>query len=114
MTVLSSCDVVLSFQLQRAQQLEQECIKSCLESSKFTSTLCEVREEQDAVERQAEEISERLDRISTYFRAPAHQYVVEAILIFLIAGLILLVCNGLSLKWLLCFNKAVFSMPKPM
>ena len=100
--------------LQRARQLEQECIKSCLESNKFTSTLCEVREGQEAVEKEAEQISETLDRISTHFRAPAHQYVVEAILIFLVAGLILLICNSLSLKWLLCFNKAVFSMPKPM
>jgi len=68
----------------------------------------------EEVEKQAEQISEALDRVSSHYRIPIHQYVVEAILIFLITGLILLVCNSLSLKWLLCFNKAILNVPRPM
>ena len=58
--------------------------------------------------------SEALDRVSSHYRIPVDQYVVEAILIFLVAVLIVLVCKVLSLRWLLCFHNALLNMPKPM
>lgn len=75
-------------------------------SSQYISAVTEVQKGQVGVEGVARHVSGTLEKVSTHYPAPFRQRVVEVILVILVAALILLICDSMSLNWLLCYEKA--------
>lgn len=90
----------------RAKALEEECIKSYVESDQYITTVAELQQDQIEVEKEMEQITGRLRHLSHHYEPSWCWYTVEAVLVLLIVAVIMLLCNSASLNWLLCYFKA--------